>query len=166
MLGEHLLLDIGSGNPKEGEIRPDGYIYQDIEPHEGIDLVCDIKELDKHIKKGQCKTIRASHICEHFETKYIPTLFKMIYELLEPNGQFEVHVPNLKWHCALILEDRDEEAVNYAFGGQRDVYDFHKTGFTPTILIRRLTEAGFKIVDLQIEHSLHCLAVKIDNETS
>lgn len=166
MLGEHLLLDVCSGNPEEGEIRPDGYIYQDIESHKGIDLVCDLEELNKYIAKGQCKRIRASHCLEHFPTSHIPTILKMIHGLLEKDGELEIHCPNIKWHCALILEDRDEEAVNYAFGGQRDVYDFHKTGFTPTILIRRLTEAGFKIVDLQIEHSLHCLAVKIDNETS
>jgi predicted SAM-dependent methyltransferase len=161
MDGEHLLLDLASGNPSEGEIQPQGYILQDIEPHKGIDLVCDLEELDKHIKQGQCKRIRMSHALEHFPTSHVPVILNMIHGLLEKDGEFEAHCPNLKWHCALILEDRDEEAVNYAFGGQRDKYDFHKTGFTPSILIRRLTEAGFKIVDLNIEHSIHILCIKV-----
>jgi predicted SAM-dependent methyltransferase len=104
-----------------------------------------------------------SHVCEHFETSYIPTLFKMVYDFLEPNGQFICHVPNFKWHAALILEDKDEEAVHYAFGGQLDKYDFHKTAFTPVLLFKRLGEAGFRVEKIQVEHSIHCIAVKIDN---
>lgn len=163
MKGEHLLLDLGSGNPAEGENQPEGYLLQDIEPHKGIDLVCDIEELDKYIKEGQCQKIRASHVLEHFPTDHIPKIFKMIHTLLEKDGVLEIHVPNFRWHCALICEDRDEEAVHYAYGGQLDSYDFHKTAFTPRILIQRLTDAGFKIERLEVEHSLHCLAVKIDN---
>lgn len=160
MLGSHLKIDLGSGNPDQGEIQPEGYILQDIEPHKGIELVCDIEELDKFIQPGQCKKIRASHVLEHFPTSHIPKIFKMIYSLLEEGGEFEVHVPNFKWHCALILEDKDEEAVNYAYGGQLDKFDFHKTAYTPNILLKRLKEAGFKVVQFEIEHSLHVLACR------
>lgn len=163
MNGEHLLLDLGSGNPEEGELQPEGYLLQDIEPHKGIDLVCDIAELDKFIKPGQCKRIRASHVLEHFPTRTVPKLFNMFHNLIEKDGEIEIHVPNFKWHCALVCEDRDEEAITYAYGGQLDEYDFHKTAFTPTLLVRYLTKSGFKIVDLQVEHSIHCLAVRIDN---
>lgn len=163
MNGKSLLLDIGSGNPEEGEVRPEGFLLQDIEPHKGIDLVCDIEELDKFIKVGQCKRIRASHVLEHFPTSHIPKIFSMIHTLLEKNGEFEIHVPNFGWHCALFCEGKDEEAVHYAYGGQLDKYDFHKTAFTPRILISRLTESGFRLEKLEVEHSIHCLAIKIDN---
>lgn len=160
MKGKHLLLDLASGNPAEGELQPVGYILQDIEPHPGISLVCDIVDLKKHIKNGQCKRIRASHCLEHFPTRQLPSIFSMIYDLLEPGGDVEVHVPNFRWHAQLISEGRDEEAVNYCFGGQRDKYDFHKTAFTPKILRARLSEAGFIIADLIEEHSLHCISYK------
>jgi predicted SAM-dependent methyltransferase len=161
MDGEHLKIDLGSGNPEEGEIQPEGFILQDIAPHKGITLVCDILALVNHIKPGQCSHIRASHVLEHFSTKTIPTLFKMIHTLLESEGIFEIHSPNFKWHGALLLEDRDEEAVNYAYGSQKDEFDYHKTAFTSGILYKRLTEAGFQLVGITIEHSLHAIAKKI-----
>jgi predicted SAM-dependent methyltransferase len=160
MEGEHLLLDLGSGNPLEGEIQPEGYIHQDIQKFKGIDLVCDIEDLRQHIKPGTCKKIRASHICEHFPTAKIVPLFIMLYEFLEKDGELEVHVPNFKWHGALLLQDMDEEAVTYAYGSQKDKYDFHKTAFTPNIICRRLIEAGFKVKEINIEQSIHVKAIK------
>lgn len=158
--GEHVLLDLCSGNPEEGEIQPEGYVLHDIEPFKGISLVCDLEQLDTHVKQGQCKGIRCSHCLEHFPTSHLPTIFTMIYSLIEDGGYFEVHVPNFLWHAQLLTEGRDEEAVNYCFGGQRDQYDFHKTAFTPAILRKHLTEAGFTIVNMVSEHSIHALAQK------
>lgn len=158
MDGEHLKIDLGSGNPDEGEIQPEGYILQDIEPHKGIELVCDIEKLDRYIKKGQCKRIRASHVLEHFPTSHIKPIFTMIHDLLEKGGEFEIHVPNFGWHCALYCEGRDEEAVHYAFGGQLDSFDYHKTAFTSKLLLEYLRDTNFTVVQLEVEHSLHCLA--------
>lgn len=159
--GESLCIDLGSGNPQEGEIQPEGaWILQDIVAHPGVTLVCDIRDLDKHVMIGQCKKIRASHILEHFGTLELPKLFTMFHSLLEKGGELEIHVPNMKWHLALLLEERDEEAVTYLFGGQRDEYDLHKTGFTPMVLYKRLTEAGFKLKKITVEHSIHALATK------
>ncbi len=160
MDGKHLYIDLGSGDPKDGEFQPEGYILQDIQPLPNVTLVCDIVDLDKHIQPEQCLKIRASHVLEHFPTRKIPELFTMIYRLLEKDGEFEIHVPNFRWHAQLLAEERDDEAVNYCFGGQKDEYDFHKTGFTPKILSRLLTEAGFRIEVLEEEHSLHVSAKK------
>lgn len=160
MLGEHLKLDLGSGNEEEGEFHPKGFILQDIQPHKGIDLVCDILDLEKYIKKGQCKYIRACHILEHFSTNQILNILSILYRLLEKGGILEVHVPNFRWHAQLLDFNRDEEAVKYCFGGQKDQYDFHKTGFTPNILVLRLTEAGFTVEHLEEEYSLHVIAMK------
>ena len=160
MKGKHLMLDLGSGNPDEGEIQPEGYILQDVKPHKNIQLVCDIEDLDRHIKLNQCKKIRISHVLEHFQRVKIVPLLKMIRTLLENEGEIEIHVPNLKWHASLLLQDRDEEAERYAFGGQMDEYDFHKTGFTAVIIYKALTEAGFKIKDITVENSIHVIAIK------
>lgn len=160
MNGEHIKLDLGSGNPEEGEIQPAGYVLQDAVAHKNISLVCRIEDLDKHVKKGQCQKIRASHVIEHFPTNEIVPMLRVWHSLLEDNGELEIHTPNLRWHAALFLDDRDEEAINYMFGGQRDDLDFHKTGFTPRVLMIRLNEAGFKIVDCVAENSIHINAVK------
>jgi len=157
---EHLLIDLGAGNPDEGEIQEPGYILQDIKPHKNIQLVCDIEELDKHLKPGQCKKFRMSHVLEHFPTDKVVPLLKMLHTLLEKDGQIEVHVPNFKWHASLLLLEQDEDAIKYAFGGQKDEYDFHKTAFTQHVLFKKLNEAGFSIVDFKIDQSIHVLAKK------
>lgn len=159
MIGKHLWIDLGSGNPDVGEIQPKGYILQDIEKHKNISLVCDILDIEKHIKKGQCNRIRASHVLEHFPTDQIPSILSMLYGLLEKGGTIEIHVPNFRWHAQLIAEGRDEEAVHYCFGGQMDQYDFHKTAFTPKILEKLLINAGFKIESIEEEHSIHIVAM-------
>jgi predicted SAM-dependent methyltransferase len=157
----HMKLDIGSGNPLQGEIQPNGYVLNDVEPHENIDLVCDIKYLSKYVPDGYCSEIRASHILEHFGTKEVIEVIKMIHSLLEPNGALTIYVPNFKWHAELVLSGNDEDGVHYAFGGQLDQYDYHKTGFTPKILRKYLEENSFKIISMVDSTSIECHAIAI-----
>lgn len=154
----HMRLDIGSGNPDDGEIQAEGFVLNDIEPHKNIDLVCDIRELDKFVPKGYCSEIRASHVLEHFTTKEVKEVLKLIYTLLEPNGKFNIIVPNFRWHVELALSGNDEMAIKYAFGGQKDKYDLHKTAFTTKILAKYLTENGFKVIKMENLTSIVCLA--------
>jgi predicted SAM-dependent methyltransferase len=153
-------LDIGSGNPAEGEIRPQGYTLNDVCPHEGIDIVCNILDLDKHLEPGSCSEIRASHVLEHFSRKELDTVFSMVYNLLEDSGSFLIMVPNFMWHAQLLIEGKDEDAVTYAYGGQLDEYDFHKTGFTVRTLQSLLEKHGFKVVTMLERASIRCMAVK------
>lgn len=157
---KHLKLDLGSGSSAEGEYQPKGFILQDIEAHEGIDLVCDIENLFEHLNEGQCAHIRISHCLEHFETHKIPTLLKMFNYLLEKGGELEIHVPNLMWHVQLLQEGKPEEAVLYMFGGQKDKYDLHKTGFTLSLLTKLVKEAGFTVKESSEDGSLHLYAIK------
>lgn len=157
---DHIWLDIGSGDPSTNEKQADGYLKQDIEGYPGIDLVCDIRDLDKHLRGGQCAKLRASHVMEHFGTSEVDGIFTMLYNLLEDDGVFEVIVPNFRWHARLVLEGRDKDAVYYAFGGQLDAWDFHKTGFTPSILFEKLQAAGFKDIQIDEQTSIICQARK------
>jgi len=157
---KHMKLDIGSGNPSQGEVQPEGYVLNDIEHHANIDLVCDIKNLAQYIPKEFCSEVRASHILEHFGTKETVEVMKMIYRILEHGGEFEIFVPNFKWHAMLMATGNDEMGVHYAFGGQLDEYDYHKTGFSPKILYNRLTEAGFVNIKVEDGSSLHATCLK------
>ena len=153
-------IDIGSGDPRTNEKQADGFLRQDIEPYEGIDLVCDIRDLDKHVEAGSCEHLRASHVLEHFGTKEVDEVIAMIYKLLCKGGIFEIYVPNFKWHSKLVMEGEHEKAVYYCFGGQLDDWDYHKTGFTTYILEKKLTEAGFKIQSIDDDSSISCIAIK------
>jgi len=153
-------LDIGSGNPSQGEVQPEGYVLNDIEHHANIDLVCDIKNLAQYIPKDYCSEIRASHILEHFGTKEVTGIVKIIHELLEKDGKLVIYVPNFKWHSELAATGNDEMAVHYAFGGQLDQYDYHKTGFTPKILKNLLEANGFEVVRMIGATSIECVGLK------
>lgn len=149
-------VNIGNGNEKL-----EGYLRQDIDSSiKDLDIICDIRDLDKHIDIESCDEIRCSHCMEHFSTKEIPGLFNMIYKLIKPGGMFNIIVPNFKYHAALVLNGMDEQGVYYAYGGQINEWDFHKTAFTPDILTKRLIEAGFKNLVMARQTSITCIAQK------
>jgi predicted SAM-dependent methyltransferase len=158
---KEMLIDLGAGNPDEGERQTPGFVLQDIQPHKGIDLVCDIKNIEQYVNQGQCRVVKMSHILEHFGTKEVIDVIKMIHSLLEKDGEFIIFVPNFKWHGQLLSTGNDEMAVLYAFGGQLDQYDYHKTGFTPKVLRKYLEENGFKVISLLEGSSIECHAIKI-----
>ena len=153
-------LDIGSGNTDEGEVHPNGFVLNDVGLHKNIDLVCNIKDLMEFIPEGYCSECRASHILEHFGTQEVVEVVKIVHKLLEPGGRFTIFVPNFLWHVQLVLEDHEKEAIHYAFGGQLDEYDYHKTAFTPKILKNLLEENGFKVETLVGQRSISCVALK------
>lgn len=152
-------LDIGAGNPAEGENQAgNDFFLQDAEAHPGIDLVCDIRDLDKHIEPNYIGIIRASHVLEHFHSKELTShILPMLHKLIRPGGYLIIIVPNFYWHSTLIMAGHDEKAVFYAFGGGLDKYDHHYTGWTPKLAEKWLTEAGFEIEDL---YGVDCIHIK------
>lgn len=153
-------LDIGAGNPDQGEVQPNGFVLNDVEKHPNIDLVCNIKDLLEFIPEGYCSEVRASHILEHFGTNEVVEVVKIIYKLLEKGGRLTIFVPNFLWHMQLLLEDHEKEAIHYAFGGQLDQYDYHKTAFTPKILKETLERNGFTVETMIGSTSISCVALK------
>lgn len=156
-------LDIGAGNPSEGENQAGaGYVLQDIHAHPGIDIVCDIRDLGEHVELGFCSEIRASHVLEHFHsTELKQSIFPLLKSLLQKDGILNIIVPNFEWHCDLVKQGNDEKAVFYAYGGGLDDWDYHRTGFTPRLAAKWITEAGFDIVDFQVDTCVHIKAKKI-----
>ena len=157
-------LDIGAGNPAEGENQAGlDYVLQDVAPHKGIDIVCDIRDLKENIGEYLCSEIRASHVLEHFHSKELnEKILPMLKNCLQTGGILNIIVPNFAWHCDLIRQGYDEKAVLYAFGGGLDEYDHHYTGWTPKLADRWLTETGFEIVDIYADSCVHIKAKKND----
>lgn len=135
-----------------GDRRIDGFKHHDIRPLNGLDYVCDLFDIVKQVKENSCDEIQFTHCLEHFPTKETQKVLGLLSSLLKTGGKLYIEVPNFLWHAKLALnEDRERDAIYYAFGGQLDEWDFHKTGFTPTILQEELEFAGFK--DIRIENS-------------
>jgi hypothetical protein len=134
----------------------EGYINQDVQKLEGIDLVCEMFDLPKHVK--DCDEIAAFHILEHFPNTV--EVLKLWLGLLKEGGKLNIEVPNFRYHAQLCLAGSEEQAIFYCFGGQVDKWDFHYTSFTPEILKKRLYEAGFKNIEIREESSVIATAYK------
>jgi predicted SAM-dependent methyltransferase len=155
-------LDIGAGNPEEGNVQAGSdYLLQDVEAHQGIDVVCDIRDLEKVIGENLCSEIRASHVLEHFHKDELNTkLLPMLRRCLDENGILNIIVPNFEWHCDLVKQGQDEIAIQYAFGNGVDKYDHHYTGWTPRLAHKWVSEAGFEIDDFYVDTCVHIKAIK------
>lgn len=153
-------IDLGAGDPNNGEIQATGYVLQDIEAHQGIDLVCDILDITTHVENNFCSVVRLSHVLEHFGKKQGKKVVTDIFNILQPGGLFEVFVPSFRWHASLLFSGKEEDAVLYAYGGQKDEFDYHKTGFTPNNLRSLLEDVGFENITIQEATSLTATACK------
>lgn len=139
-----------------GDRKIDGFITHDIQGEQ--DIVCDIRDILKAhspAKASSFEEIHFTHALEHFATKEVPDILDIVYALAAPGAKIYIEVPNFEWHAKLVLnEHRDRDAVYYAFGGQLDEYDFHKTAFTETILREELENAGFQDIEIKNNSSL------------
>jgi predicted SAM-dependent methyltransferase len=141
-----------------GERHVDGSVHHDVQGDQ--DILCDLFEIEKHVKPGTVEELHFTHALEHFPTKDTPKVLDLLYGLLTPGGKVYIEVPNFAWHASLLTEKRDRDAIYYAFGGQLDEYDFHKTGFTETILREELEDAGFTNIEIKNGSTLDAWAIK------
>lgn len=157
----NLKIDLGAGNPNQGEVQAVGYLLQDVEAHSGIDLVCDIRDLNKYLAPESCAVIRASHVLEHFGRTELANVLTMLFNLLRVGGELEIIVPNFRFHAQLLLQGDEETAERYAFGGQLDEWDYHKVGITPKILTKYLDTVGFGIKSMEETSCVIATAIKL-----
>lgn len=144
-----------------GERQKEGWFCQDVVPLKGIDLVCDIWDLPNWFEPETIGELEATHVLEHFPMAKVPELFSMLCSLLKPGGKIYIEVPNFLWHGQMIVRNPyDRQIVEYAYGGQKDKWDYHMNGFTPQILQQDLEEAGFEVTELHNLSSIECRAVK------
>lgn len=145
-----------------GDRRLPGFKSHDVQDLEGLDYVCDIWDLPKHVEPGSCTEIHFTHALEHFPMAKTQDVLKLIHNLLETDGKLYIEVPNFYWHSLGILSNpMNRQMVEYAFGGQLNKWDFHYNGFTPEILHEDLAIAGFKVDELLPNSSIEAWAHKI-----
>lgn len=137
----------------------DGYKHHDIQALPGIDYVCDLFDIEKHVE-GKFSEVQLTHALEHFPTADTQKVLGLLSRLLEDDGKLYIEVPNFAWHAELVMKGRERDAVYYAFGGQLNEWDFHKTGFTPMILEEELLKAGFTNINIERGSSICATAYK------
>ena len=138
-----------------GKVIIPGFINADITPGEGVDLIVDVnnlKALQVHPWYGKVDFLYLSHVLEHFPTAQTPSLLKEFFDLIGEGGRVRIAVPDLDRICALYMEHFDwfkpphGPWLGLIYGGQTDMYDFHKTGFNFSYLEWLLHDAGFNSV--------------------
>lgn len=141
--------------------RIDGYVLHDVQDLPGIDICCEFFDLPKHIKKNSCEEIQMTHVLEHFDIKKVPKVLKILYDMLKSDGRLYIEVPNFYWHALEILSNpTNRQIVEYAYGGQRNEWDYHYNGFTPEILREDLITAGFEVDMMTPNSSIEVWTIK------
>jgi predicted SAM-dependent methyltransferase len=140
-----LRLNLGSGG-----VALEGFTNVDaLADAPGVDVVADLSER-LPFADGEADLIYAAHVLEHFPTDVVPRLLADWRRVLRDGGLLLLAVPDLDLIARTLVDERPgwftpphSPWVGAIYGGQKDAYDFHKTGFTAPWLAGLLTDAGF-----------------------
>lgn len=159
-------LHIGCGN-----IHIKNWCNVDILATGATDLICDIKSLDG-IPPGSVGRIYTCHVLEHFATAEIAPILKKWFDALKPGGEIRISVPDLDAITKIYQDNIDhfqvpghQPWIALIYGGQKDEYDFHKTGFNFCWLKYVLDGIGFEDVK-RYQNEPHFIENVIDNSTA
>lgn len=133
-------IELGSGQ------RPTaGYAHNDINPFDGIDLVCNPWEID--FASGSVEEIIALGVIEHLAYADAAKTVANVHRLLATGGKFYFDVPDLaKWCGYLTMESPPFELTHIMatlYGWQRWPGDEHKSGWVVSNLQSMIRAAGF-----------------------
>jgi len=109
------------------------------------------------IPSGSAQGVWASHCLEHLYQHDVSTCLKEVRRILSDRGFLCLRVPDLQTVAQAVAEDRLHDVLYQSSKGPVTAHDVvfgfspdlangkfamaHKTGFTPTLLMRSLSEA-------------------------
>lgn len=132
-----------------GDIRLDGFINVDYLKTKATDIVADVTKLEC-FEDSSARLIYACQVLEHFSHDEVPKILRRWYQVLAPGGMLRISVPDLDKIVKIYMKNwdhfrtgRNSPWIGLIYGGQKDEFDFHKTGFNPYWLKVLLSEAGF-----------------------
>jgi predicted SAM-dependent methyltransferase len=137
-------LNLGSGeHPLPGFVNVDT-----LAEAPGVDVVADVTQ-PLPFDDASAELVYAVHLLEHVATERVPSVLADWRRVLRPGGELMVAVPDLDAIARILVERSGWFTPPHApwlgaiYGGQKDEWDFHKTGFTAPWLAYLLTNAGF-----------------------
>jgi len=163
--GEHDLrqLHLGCGN-----IHIPGWCNVDVIKTGATDLVLDIRALPG-IPGDVVERIYSCHVLEHFSHDEIAEILANWFQVLKPGGEIRLSVPDLDAITRIYQSNLDhfnvpgnQPWIALIYGGQKDQYDYHKTGFNFCWLKYLLEAAGFTDVQ-RYPNEPHFIPGVIDN---
>jgi predicted SAM-dependent methyltransferase len=137
-------LEIGCGH------RPsEGYIHNDINAFEGVDLVGGPWEID--LEDRCLDEVIALACVEHLTYGQVHDSFVNVRRMLKPGGVFLFDVPDIPVWCSYVVDHfagkpipcTIEHAMSTLYGWQRWPGDEHKSGWYRELLDAELRKSGF-----------------------
>jgi predicted SAM-dependent methyltransferase len=154
-----------------GDRKISGWTNVDVSASEATDMVDDIRKLKK-IKDGSIDQIYACHVLEHFSTAEVREVLQRWHSVLAPGGTLRLSVPDMDRivkiyhsHFAHFQVPGHQPWTGLIYGGQRDQYDFHKTGFNFAWMKFILKEIGFTDIH-EYPHEPHFIENFSDSSTA
>ncbi len=135
-----------------GKIRFDGYVNIDRRLTIATDLIGDVCALP--FANGSLQQIESYHLVEHIARPAVASVLAHWFDLLAPNGQLVMELPDFDAAVVRYLGGADE-ALNSIFGLQRFVGDAHFFGYNEARISRLCTEAGFSDVRIESATDYH-----------
>jgi len=101
-------LEIGCGQ------RPTpGYIHNDLNSFEGVDIVSNPWEID--LPPGTLSEVLALGVIEHLTYGQVELTFQKINQILQPGGEFVFDVPDIPVWCQYVVEIPNQIRVHRIF---------------------------------------------------
>jgi predicted SAM-dependent methyltransferase len=135
-----------------GEVRLEGFVNVDALDGPAVDAVANLAE-PLPFEDAAAELVYASHVLEHFPTDEVPARLADWRRVLAPGGLLLVAVPDLDVIARRLVDTAGwftpphNPWLGAIFGGQKNEYDFHKTGFTGPWLAYLLANAGFGSIE-------------------
>jgi SAM-dependent methyltransferase len=168
-----LLVNAGCGPRGVGRLPPLFADWQqlrvDADPTTGPDILTSVTDLSA-IAGATADAVWSAHCIEHLFAHEVPAAIAEFRRVLREDGFACVIVPDLQAVARWIADDRLEETIYQSPAGPVSAHDMvwgfgpaiergygamaHRCGFTPTVLLRRLSGVGFAEVVLRRRPSL------------
>lgn len=163
-----VFLNAGSGTAADSRLPPVfrnwKQIRVDINPNLSPDLVASIHDLSA-IPDGTIDAVWCSHCLEHLFAHQVPLALAEFRRVLRSDGFACIIVPDLQQVADWIATDRLHESIYESVAGPVTAHDMlwgfapaiahgltgmaHHCGFTPTVLLEDLKQAGFSEIVLR-----------------
>jgi len=148
------IVDLGCGEiDRSTDFKDYNLVRVDIREECNPDYRCDLHSLP--FANEEFDIVFSSHVLEHFSRGEWETVLREWIRVLKIDGRLHLILPNLEWALdnfdtnKIILTQPD--AYNVIYGGQTNDFDYHKVGFTPSIINAHLKALGFKEITIEKE---------------
>lgn len=155
-------LHLGCGN-----IHIQGFVNIDIAKTPAADIVDDVTKLER-VPSCSAEVIYACHVLEHFSHDEVPKVLTRWRELLTPDGEIRISVPDIDrivrvytYHWEHFQTPGNSPWIGLLYGGQGDPYDFHKTGFNFCWMKHIMEGVGFHDIE-EYPHTPHWIPGLVD----